>query len=42
MEQDQARKLLVKWEHLFACSILDLGKISLIKHWIELTDQTSS
>ena len=24
-EQDQARKLLVKWEHLFACSNLDLG-----------------
>ena len=39
-EQDQARKLLVKWEHLFAHSNLDLGKMSLIKHWIELTDWT--
>ena len=37
-EQDQARKLLVKWEHLFACSDLDLGKMSLIKHQIELTN----
>ena len=37
-EQDQARKLLLKWEHLFACSDLDLGKTSLIKHQIELTD----
>ena len=25
-EQEQARKLLVKWEHQFACSDLDLGK----------------
>ena len=38
-EQDQARELLVKWEHLFACSSLDLGKTSLIKHWIQLTNQ---
>ena len=38
-EQDQARKLLVKQEHLFAHSDLDLGKTSLIKHQIELTDQ---
>ena len=37
-EQDQARKLLVKWEHLFACSELDLGKTSLLKHQISLTD----
>ena len=37
-EQDQARKLLVKWGHLFAYSDLDLRKTSLIKHWIELTD----
>ena len=37
-EQKQARKLLLKWEHLFAHSDLDLGKTSLIKHWIELTD----
>ena len=36
--QEQARKLLLKWEHLFAHSDLDLGKASLIKHWIELTD----
>ena len=39
-EQDQARKLMVKWEHLFACSNLDLGKTSLIRHQIKLTDQT--
>ena len=38
-EQDQARKLLVKWEHLFAHSNLDIGKTSLIKHQIEVTDQ---
>ena len=37
-EQEQARELLLKWEHLFACSELDLEKTSLIKHWIELTD----
>ena len=27
-EQEWTRKLLVKWEHLFACSDLDLGKTS--------------
>ena len=37
-EQDRARKLLVKWEHLFACSDLDLGKTSLIKHLIKLNE----
>ena len=31
-EQDQARKLLVKWEHLFAHSNLNLERMSLIKH----------
>ena len=40
-EQDQVRKLLVKWEHLFAHSDLDLGETSLIKHQIILTDQMS-
>ena len=39
-EQEQARKLLVRWEHPFAHSNLDLGKTLLIKHQIELTDQT--
>ena len=38
-EQKQARELLLKWEHLFACSNLDLGKTALIKHKIELIDQ---
>ena len=38
-EQKQARKLLLKWEHLFAHSDLDLGKTALIKHKIQLTDQ---
>ena len=38
MEQEQAKKLLVKWEHLFVCSNEDPGKMSLIKHQIELTD----
>ena len=37
--QDWAKKLLVKWEHLFACNDLDLGETSLIKHCIELTNQ---
>ena len=37
-EQEQARELLLKWEHLFACSDLDLGKTALIKHKIEVTD----
>ena len=39
-EQEQARELLLKWEHLFSHSHLDLGKIALIKHKIEVTDQT--
>ena len=39
-EQKQARELLLKWEHLFACNNLDLGKTTLIKHKIRLTDQT--
>ena len=39
-EQKQVRELLLKWEHLFACSNLDLGKPALIKHKIELTDWT--
>ena len=38
-EQKQARELLVKWEHLFAHSDLDLDKTALIKHKIQLTDQ---
>ena len=37
-EQEQARELMLKWEHLFACSNLDLGKTALIKHKIEVTD----
>ena len=37
-EWKQDRELLLKWEHLFACSNLDLGKMALIKHKIELTD----
>ena len=39
-EQKQARELLLKWEHLFAHSDLDLGKTALIKHKIPLTEQT--
>ena len=39
-EQEQARELLLKWEHLFVHSDLDLGKTALIKHKIQLTDQT--
>ena len=39
VEQEQARELLLKWEHLFAPSDLDLGKTSLIKHQIESMDQ---
>ena len=31
-EQKQVRELLLKWEHLFACNDLDLGKTALIKH----------
>ena len=38
-EQKQARELLLKWEHLFAHSDLDLGKTALTKHKITLTDQ---
>ena len=38
-EQKQARELLLKWEHLFAHSNLDLGKTALTKHKITLTDQ---
>ena len=37
-EQKQARELLLKWEHLFAHSNLDLGKTALIKHKIQLPD----
>ena len=33
-EQKQARELLLKWEHLFAHSNLDLGKTALTKHKI--------
>ena len=40
LEQKWARKLLLKWEHLFVCSDLDLGKTALIKHKIRLTEQT--
>ena len=40
LEQRQASKLLLKWENLFACSNLDLGKTALIKHEIEVMDQT--
>ena len=38
-EQKWARELLLKWEHLFVHSDLDLGKTALIKHKIQLTDQ---
>ena len=38
-EQKQARELLLKWEHLFTHSDLDLGKTSLTRHKITLTDQ---
>ena len=38
-EQKQARELLLKWEHLFVHSDLDLGKTALIEHKIQLTDQ---
>ena len=37
-EQEHARNLLVKWEHLSAHSDLDVGKTSLIRHQIKLTD----
>ena len=39
-EWKQARELLLKWEHLFTHSDLDLGKTALTKHKIMLTDQT--
>ena len=39
-EQKQARELLLKLEHLFAHSKLDLGKTALIKHKIRLMEQT--
>ena len=38
-EQKWARELLLKWEHLFVHSDLDLGKTALIKHKIRLTEQ---
>ena len=38
-EQKQARELLLKWEHLFTHSDLDLGKTALTKHKITLTNQ---
>ena len=41
LEQKQARELLLKWEHLFVHSDLDLGKTGLIKHKIQLTDKTT-
>ena len=39
-EQKQARELLIKWEDMFVHSDLDLDKTALIKHNIQLTDQT--
>ena len=39
-KQKQARELLLKWEHLFPHSDLDLDKTALIKHKIQLMDQT--
>ena len=39
-EQKQARELLLRWEHLFVHSDLDLGKTALTKHKITLTNQT--
>ena len=38
-EQEWARELLLRWEHLFAHSDLDLGKTALIKHKIQLMDE---
>ena len=40
LEQKQAMELLLKWEHLFACGDLYLGKTTMIKHKIEVTDWT--
>ena len=37
-EHRQARELLLKWEHLFVHSNLDLGITTLIKHKIQLTN----
>ena len=34
LEQEQAREQLLKWEHLFPHSNLDLGKTALMKHKI--------
>ena len=39
-EKKQAREILLKWEHFFAHSDLDLGKTALIKHKIRLMEQT--
>ena len=39
-EQKETTELLLKWEPLFVHSDLDLGKTALIKHKIQLTDQT--
>ena len=39
-EQEWARELLLKWEHLFSHSDLNLGKTAVIKHKIQLKDQT--
>ena len=38
-EQKQARELLLKWDHLFEHSDLDLGKTALTKHKKTLTNQ---
>ena len=38
-KQEWARELLLKWEHLFAHSNLDLGKSAPIKHKNQLTDK---
>ena len=40
LEQEQVRELMLQWEHLLACSDLDHGRTALIKHKIEVTDQT--
>ena len=37
--QEQARELVLKWEHVFAHCDLDLGKTPLNKHQIKLMDQ---
>ena len=38
-EQKQARELLLKWQHLFTHSDLDLGETALTKHKITLINQ---